>query len=94
MNTSKREHTLDSKVSQTFLRVSSYPPFFLKACARSSIAERVEDGRGSSEALKLLGLGSIVSPSVILASVSAGAIALPLGIACVVALTVTTAILN
>lgn len=36
----------------------SYPPFFLKLCTRPSIAERVREGRGRSEALNFLGAGA------------------------------------
>lgn len=53
------------------------------------MAERVDDGRGSSEALNFLGLGTTVSPLTILVSVSVDASAL--GIAGAVALTAATA---
>jgi len=39
----------------------SYPPFFLKVWARLSIADRVADGRGRSEALNFLTIGLVES---------------------------------
>lgn len=54
------------------------------------MAERVDDGRGSSEALNFLGLGATVRPLAILESVSMGASAF--AIAGAVALMAATAI--
>lgn len=54
------------------------------------MAERVEDGRGSSDALNFLGLGATVCPLTILVSGSMDASALD--IAGAVALTAATAI--
>lgn len=54
------------------------------------MAERVDDGRGSSEALNFLGLGTTVRPLSILESVSMDASAF--AIAGAVALTAATAI--
>lgn len=75
-------HTLAANLSQTCFLIESYAPSFLKLCARDSIAARVADGNGSSEALNFRDAGSAVGSPAMFDCSADVAIALNFACAC------------